>query len=149
MRLVRIWVSLAVLGMGAVAWAGDASLYERMGGEEKLARISDRLIDESAKDPQTSRTFEQKVNIKRLKQLITEQLVELTGGPKKYSGENMKVSHAGLGISEAEFYGMVEHLRDILDSEGVATREKNELLRLLAPMKRDIVEARPPLTKTP
>lgn len=130
------------LGLMSVAVRAEpeASLYMRVGGEEKLARIVDRLIDDSATDPRTSRTFGQKVNIKRLKKLLTEQLVDLSGGPKKYSGEDMKVSHAGMGISEAEFYAMVEHLRLILDDEGIGTREKNELLRLLAPMKRDIVE---------
>lgn len=153
MKYFALIVSVVLCHLAGVAHAndmvGEASLYTRIGGEEKLARISDRLIDESARDPKTSRTFEQKVNIKRLKQLLTEQLVELTGGPKKYSGDNMKVSHAGMGLSEAEFYGMVEHLREILDSEGVGTREKNELLKLLAPMKRDIVEVRKPTVATP
>lgn len=137
-------LAVCLCGSAALAWAdASPSLYERIGGEAKLVRISDRLIDMSAQDPKTSRTFQQKVNIKRLKQLLTEQMVELTGGPKKYSGEDMKVSHAGMGITEAEFYGMVEHLREVLDTEGIGTREKNELLRLLAPMKRDIVEVAP------
>jgi hemoglobin len=147
MKLSPIIAAVLLTALAGAAYASDAaeeSLYTRIGGETRLARISDRLIDASAKDPQTSRTFEQKVNIPRLKQLITEQLVALSGGPKKYTGDDMKVSHAGLGISEAEFYGMVEHLREILDSEGVGAREKNELLRLLAPMKRDIVEVRKP-----
>ncbi|HTJ97716.1 MAG TPA: group 1 truncated hemoglobin [Rhodocyclaceae bacterium] len=134
---------------GAAESIADDTLYARIGGEAKLERIADRLIDESAQDPKTSRTFQQKVNIKRLKALLTEQLIALSGGPKPYTGENMKVSHAGMGLSEAEFYGMVEHLRSILDSEGVGEREKNELLRLLAPMKRDIVEApTKPVAKT-
>ena len=34
---------------------------------------------------------------------------------------------------------MVQFLRDSLAHNGVGEREKNELLRLLAPMKRDIV----------
>lgn len=144
MKLFPAIAALALCAVTGLTHAGtaaaDESLYARIGGAEKLARISDHLIDMSARDPKTSRTFQQKVNIKRLKQLVTEQLIEATGGPLRYSGENMRVSHAGMGISEAEFYGMVEHLREILDSEGVGEREKNELLRLLAPMKRDIVE---------
>jgi len=51
----------------------------------------------------------------------------------------MKAVHAGLGITQADFYRLVEHLRQILDAHGVATREKNELLARLAPMKRDVV----------
>lgn len=153
---MKLFSSIAALALCVVTGlshasnaAADESLYVRIGGAEKLARISDRLIDMSAQDPKTSRTFQQKVNIKRLKQLVTEQLIEATGGPQKYSGESMKVSHAGMGLSEAEFYGMVEHLREILDSEGVGDREKNELLRMLAPMKRDIVEVAAPVKPAP
>jgi hemoglobin len=52
----------------------------------------------------------------------------------------MKEVHAGHHISEAQFYGMVATLRDILRERGVDQRSTNQLLRLLAPMKRDVVE---------
>ena len=47
--------------------------------------------------------------------------------------------HKGLKNTEAEMNLMVQWLREACDKAGVGTREKNELLRLLAPMKRDIV----------
>ena len=52
----------------------------------------------------------------------------------------MKEVHAGLHISEAEFFGMVTDLRDVLKERRVSQAAINELLRLLAPMKRDVVE---------
>jgi len=52
----------------------------------------------------------------------------------------MKEVHAGLHISQAEFYTMVDLLRDILARRHVDLASTNQLLRLLAPMKRDIVE---------
>lgn len=55
----------------------------------------------------------------------------------------MQDVHGGLGITEAEFYGLVEVLKNSLRAHGVAIAERNELLRILAPMKRDIVEERP------
>jgi hemoglobin len=64
----------------------------------------------------------------------------LSGGPCHYSGDSMQQSHAGHHISEAEFYGMVADLRLILKQRQVSTAATNELLRLLAPMKRDVVE---------
>ena len=71
--------------------------------------------------------------------MIVELICALSGGPCRYSGDDMKTTHAGLNITEAEFYALVEAERAALDHHGVGTREKNELLRLLAPMKRDIV----------
>ena len=69
---------------------------------------------------------------------IVEHICALTDGDCKYTGDTMKQSHAGMNISEAEFYLMVEALRSSLDRH-VGEREKNELLKILAPMKRDIV----------
>jgi hemoglobin len=51
----------------------------------------------------------------------------------------MRESHKGLRITNAEFDLLVQFLRDALDRNKVGESEKNELLRLLAPMKRDIV----------
>ena len=47
--------------------------------------------------------------------------------------------HKGLKNTDAEMNLVVQFLRDALDHNGVGEREKNELLRILAPMKRDIV----------
>ena len=90
------------------------------------------------KDPRTKRSFE-KVDLKRLKEKVEEQICALTGGPCQYTGDDMKKSHAGLDITEAEFYGFVEELIEMLDRYKIGLREKNQLLALLAPMKRDIV----------
>ena len=86
----------------------------------------------------TSRSFE-KVNLKRLGQQLTIHLCSLTGGPCTFTGDDMKTTHAGQDITQAEFYALVETLRQVLDDRGVGTREKNELLALLAPFKRDVV----------
>jgi hemoglobin len=52
----------------------------------------------------------------------------------------MREVHAGHHISEAEFFGMVAELRAVLKERHVSQGAANELLRLLAPMKRDVVE---------
>lgn len=82
-------------------------------------------------------------DLDRIKRLLAEQLCDLSGGPCRYSGDSMKEVHAGHHISEADFYGMVETLRTILKEKGVGIAATNELLRLLAPMKRDVVETAP------
>ena len=75
-----------------------------------------------------------------MKHLLVEQICELTGGGCRYSGDSMRDVHAGLGITQAEFYGLVQVLKDSMQRHGIAIRERNELLAILAPMKRDIVE---------
>jgi hemoglobin len=131
---------LSWLALAAMAQA-RAPLYERLGGADGVAAIAAALIDRVAADPRLGRSFED-TNLKRIKTLLAEQICDLSGGPCRYSGDSMKEAHAGLHISQAEFYGMVADLRDILHERHVSQGATNELLRLLAPMKRDVVEPR-------
>lgn len=127
-----------LLVLPLLASAADDSLYERIGGMPMLQAIVDELIDEVASDPALNQSFN-KVNLRRVKDLLAEQLCELTGGPCEYTGENMTLVHAGQNITEKEFNGMVEALVGIMQRRRIGIRERNELLRLLAPMKREVV----------
>ena len=53
----------------------------------------------------------------------------------------MKTTHAGMKISNGDFGALVEDLVKALDTFKVPAQEKGELLGLLGPMKKDIVEA--------
>ena len=118
--------------------SADNSLYSRIGGLPVLKTITSKLIDVSSADPVTKRSFN-KVNLDRVKDKLAEQFCVLAGGPCTYTGDDMRLVHRGLNITEREFYGLVEQLRVILDEQGIGTREKNELLALLAPMKPQVV----------
>jgi hemoglobin len=130
-------VSILLLAGGAAS--AHASLYDRLGGADGVAAISDALIDRVASDPVMGRSFKDS-KLDRIKRLLAEQICDLSGGPCHYSGDSMKEVHAGHHISEADFYGMVAALREILKQRHVSQEATNELLRQLAPMKRDVVE---------
>tara|TARA_R110002049_G_scaffold12203_6_gene54990 strand:- start:785 stop:1210 length:426 start_codon:yes stop_codon:yes gene_type:complete len=120
------------------AHAAD-SLYRRLGGQPVIEQAVDRTIAQVANDPRVNHSFDQ-VNIKRLNKRIVEQICSLTGGGCIYTGDEMKLVHQGLNIDERAFYALVEALRQALNDLDVGEREKNELLVILAPMKRLIVE---------
>ncbi len=135
MRKELLLLSLLCIG---VCRADQPTLYDRLGGEATLRRISNQLIDSVSQHDDTRRSFH-KVDLKRVKDKLYEQLCQLSGGPCTYTGDPMKPVHQGLKITEREFYAMVQQLRDILDAEAVASADKNALLALLAPMKPDVV----------
>lgn len=135
----RIVVPLALLlAACATPPASAPSLYQRLGGEPVVRAVVDQVIDRAANDARTARSFRD-VKLSRVKDKLAEQVCELAGGGCKYTGDPMREVHRGLKNTEAEFALMVQFLRDALAANGVGEREKNELLRLLAPMKRDIV----------
>lgn len=129
--------ALVLLAGGATG--GPVRLYERLGGAAGVAAIADSLIDRVSADPKLARSFKD-AKLDRIKRLLAEQICELSGGPCRYSGDSMKEVHTGHHISEAEFFGMVADLRAVLHQRHVSQGAANELLRLLAPMKRDVVE---------
>jgi hemoglobin len=141
----RFLVAAAVLAAAAlaarvaIADTSSSSLYERLGGRSGVAAISDLLIDRVSADVRLGRSFKD-ADLGRIKRLLAEQLCDLSGGPCHYSGDSMREVHAGHHISEAEFYGMVDALRTILKERRVGIAATNQLLRLLAPMKREVVE---------
>ncbi len=131
---------LAEISAGAVAAVEPPpSLYDRLGGTDGVAAIAGALIDRVSTDPVLGRSFKDS-KLDRIKKLLAEQICELSGGPCRYSGDSMREVHAGHHISEAEFFGMVADLRLVLKQRQVSQSATNELLRLLAPMKRDVVE---------
>jgi hemoglobin len=131
-------VSTLLLLAGAAVGA-HVSLYDRLGGEAGVAAIADTLIDRASADPVLGRSFKDS-KLDRIKKLLAEQFCDLSGGPCRYTGDSMKEVHAGHHISEAEFYRLVADLRVILKERHVSQGAANELLSLLAPMKRDVVE---------
>ncbi len=135
---LKLCVACSLVIAATAASAAPTTLYERLGGEKVVARFVDDTINLTSTDPKTKRSFD-KVNLINLKKKIAEHICQLTDGPCKYSGDPMNLVHKGLDITESEFYSMVEHLRISLDRAGVDEGAKNELLRILAPMKRDIV----------
>lgn len=139
-RFVLASLAMALCIPATAADAGHAagSLYVRLGGETVVTKVVGETIDRCAVSPQTRRSFD-KVNLKNLKKKLVEQICFLSGGGCEYTGDDMKLVHKGLDITESEFYGLVDILRDSLNKAGVAEGPKNELLRSLAPMKRDIV----------
>lgn len=138
----RACVALVALAVALLACASNtgpgATLYARLGGEPGVAAIVDRTIDRSVADPRTRRSFVD-IKLRTLKDSIAQQICSISGGGCKYEGETMARAHKDARITAAEFDAMVTILREELDRQGVDAGAKNELLRLLAPMKRDVV----------
>lgn len=100
-----------------------------------------------ATDPQLGRFFQghSVSSVKKIRQLVVDQLCEATGGPCYYTGRDMKTAHAGMGISEADWDASVKHLVATLDKFKVSEKEKNEVLGAISTMKDQIVEKSAPM----
>jgi hemoglobin len=128
-----------------VAVSHGPSLFERIGGEAGVATLVDRFVLTIATDHRVSsnplvKRRMKKVSVPVLRQHFVDQLVELTGGPKRYRGRDMRASHEGLQISGAEWDAGLEDLVAAMNVCGFGEREKAEILDLIRPMRSQIVE---------
>ncbi|WP_308911252.1 group I truncated hemoglobin [Pseudokordiimonas caeni] len=114
------------------------TLFERLGGMDMITRISERTIDIAAADPLIGPHWEES-NLVRVKAKLAEQICELSGGPCKYSGNDMVQVHKPFKFTNADFNRLVENLQQAMDESGVDHATQNRLLALLAPMQREIV----------
>ena len=119
-----------------------AMLYQRLGGYDAIAAVTDDFLGRLAADKQMSRFFVgvRADSLRKLRQHVVDQLCEASGGPCYYFGRSMKTVHAGLGISESDWQSAVKHLTATLDKFKVAEKERAEILAMFAGLKKDIVE---------
>lgn len=117
----------------------DATLYDRLGGQSSIESVVDQFIANLATDTRINGYFAS-TDMPRLKRLLVEQLCEATGGPCKYTGRDMKSSHAGLGIDKEDFNALIENLEGALNEFNVSKADQKELLKVLQPMAPDIIE---------
>lgn len=115
-------------------------LYLQLGGVEGIETVSRAMLQRMSTDPRTKRTFDG-INLRTLSASLAAHLCKVADGPCLYEGETMRNAHADLGLGGSEFETVVQFLRDELDRAGVSQGAKNELLRRLAPSRRDIVTA--------
>ena len=118
------------------------TLYKRLGGYDAVAAVSDDFLGRLSTDPQFTKFFagHSTDSIKRIRQLVVDQLCAATGGPCVYIGRDMKSSHAGLGITERDWDASVRHLVATLDKFNVPAKEKDDVLGAVGGLKKDIVE---------
>lgn len=145
-----LFIAIVVVSCFSAAFAqGDSSmkmkeksLYERVGGYDALAAVSDDFIVRLATSKKLGRFV---VGLsddskKKLRQHLVEFLCHATGGSCEYTGRDMKTSHKGLGITEADWDESVKLLNETFDKFKVPERERTELLAAVGSLKKDIVD---------
>lgn len=138
-------VGVLAFVLAGCASSGDGtmpgkSLYDRLGGKGAIVAVVDQFVANVAADTRINGRFAT-TDIPKLKKHLVDQVCTASGGPCTYTGRDMKTTHSGMKISNADFGALVEDLVAALDKFKVPQQEKSELLGLLGPMKKDIVEA--------
>ena len=116
------------------------ALYQQLGGQPGLVRLMDDFMVRLLADPRMNRFFNE-VDQNNLKVQLVAQFCEVSGGPCKRKGPDMKKAHDGFDINKSNFNALVEVLQQSMDAEGIGFGAQNRLLAQLAPMHRVIINS--------
>jgi hemoglobin len=140
------WVAFLVVGFYGCATMGEQkatgpSLYQQLRGREGIAIVVDDFVANVVGDNRINARFKglQPAQVFKLKSHLADQICDASGGPCAYVGRDMKTTHKGMEITEAEWTATVEALVKALDKNNVSAGAKTALLAVLGPMKPDIV----------
>jgi hemoglobin len=119
-------------------------LYERLGGVFAIAAVVDDFIDRVLASPALNanplvQAAHHRVSPAGFKYLVTEQLCHAAGGPQRYTGRDMKTTHADLRIVDSEWQAFLDLLKQSLDKFRVPLREQGEIFAIVESTKADIV----------
>jgi hemoglobin len=139
---------IATIGLVAAIYvqpaiAKDKSLYERLGGYDAIAAVTDDFLERLAKDDKLGRFFQgvSADSLIRIRQHVVDLVCAQAGGPCKYTGRDMKTAHAGLGITRADWKRSNMRFGETLAKFNVPGKEQEELAGLLAPLEKLIVDS--------
>lgn len=116
----------------------------RLGGVYPISVVVDTFIDlllvnDVLNANPAINTARQRVPAAGLKYHVTALVCQQTGGPCKYTGREMKESHAHLNITEKEWLAMLADLRWVMNNYGVPAKEQAEMAAIVESTKKDIV----------
>jgi hemoglobin len=118
------------------------SLYERVGGERAVTAAVDKLYERVLSDPVLAPFFaaSSMESIKLHQRLF---LAHVLGGPQQATAIDIHRAHEKFSIEQRHFYAVSDHMVDAFYSLGVDEDTIAEVISLLAPLCREIVNTPP------
>lgn len=134
--IIILFISCTLAACGSLQT--QPPLFQQLGGKPGIAKLTDAFIEAIQYNKQTLPCFLES-DINRFRTKFVEQICMISGGPCEYTGDSMTDVHGGMNINEAHFNALVNDLIMAMEAIELPTSTQNQLLSLLAPMRKDII----------
>ncbi len=118
------------------------TLYSRLGGKDGVAAIVDAFIEDLLADKRLKKAFSHTMKGPKLdhfKQMLEDQLCDMTGGGCHYTGKTMSDEHASMKVTDAQFDAFVQDFQLALEEKQVSKEDEQQVLDQLNLLKDQIV----------
>lgn len=123
-----------------MAQAIATTLFDKLGGtaavEVVVKEFYERVLGDGALKGYFANT-----NMDRQIQQLIKSLAMALGGPNEYDGRPMHEVHEPMGITDHHFDLVAQHLVATLKWAGVCEEDVDEVVSIVAPLKKQIVTA--------
>ena len=134
--IIILFISCTLAACGSLQT--QPPLFQQLGGKPGIAKLTDAFIEAIQYNKQTLPYFLES-DINRFRTKFIEQICMISGGPCEYTGDSMTDVHGGMNINEAHFNALVNDLIMAMEAIELPTSTQNQLLSLLAPMRKNII----------
>jgi hemoglobin len=118
--------------------APAATLYERIGGAERLRFLVGEIITAHLANPQIRSRFEA-FDAEVMKANAAAFFAQAMGGPAEYQGRGLLETHRGMNVNELEFVAATDDVLGVLNRNGVGPQEQLEILGAFFAMKGEVL----------
>lgn len=114
--------------------SADATLWKKMGGEEKFKKIVDDFVTLTADDKEVDFTRGGKfkfddAKLKDLKDKLVGYFSSITDGTVPYTGKSMPDAHKDMNITQKELDRAIDNLRLAAEKQGVAAADLDDFIK--------------------
>src|SRR5215470_1382326 len=118
----------------------EVSIYSAIGGWPALVAAVDGVFGRILADPELSPLFPRGVG-ERHRRYVATFLGEALGGPRRYHGPDIAITHHGLGITGDQFQRVAAYLDATLDELGVPRHLTDRIVAIVAGLRPAVVTA--------
>lgn len=119
------------------------SLYNRLGGVERITKLVDEVVEQHMKNPVVSPRFltykDTPERLATIKQHTVNFFCMGSGGPQSYEGRDMPTTHKGMNISEQEYLAVMDDIMVAMTKFEYGEPEKKDVLAILYSLKDGII----------
>lgn len=117
----------------------STSLYERLGGVERITALAKDLIELHMTNPLIKTRFEKVEDHAKLERNTIDFICAGSGGPQTYKGKDMLSVHRHMNVNEQELVAAIDDAMVAMTKNGYGQAEKNDVLAILYSLKGDVV----------
>jgi hemoglobin len=116
-----------------------ATLYERLGGVERITGFAKDVVERHYTNPLIRNRFLQIKDRAKFEKNVADFFCAGSGGPQSYTGKEVLTAHQHMNINETELVAAIDDVMAAMGKAGYGQPEKDDVLAIMYSLKGSVV----------